>query len=151
MSSLIEKLQRIYQPKDTQESSSWIPKRKYRKGDLISEIRSGAPQADGVSSQRAEEMLGMEAVLYQTKEDIFEQVAIYLLERYGEKDLDVRLANFVESWESLYDKYGSDLIYALGPLVDSLYDEPFVQHMGHLKKVAVREEVRKLKARRRDQ
>lgn len=151
-----DRLSQTYQPKDNcVDSASWIPHRNFRKGDRQSELRANATKATGPSAARIEEVMDTETLLSQAREDIFISVAEYLLERYGEQGYEERLANFSRSWDEQFGRYGSDLILALCPLVEDLLDtaedNKIVNFRGQLKKKTAKEEVRKLKARRRDQ
>lgn len=147
MSSLTERLQKLYGDKKEPTGDSWIPHRNYKKGSLWSEMRANATPVEGVGSARMEEIL----LLAKTKAEIFERTAYYLLEEYGEDKLEVRLGNFADSWDVLFEKYGEDLIYALIDKLEQLNEEPFVNHMGYINKKTAKNEVRRLKAERRDQ
>jgi len=152
MSGFDERMRKTYgATEEIKPSSSWIPKRLYRKGDLQSEIKSQTPKDVGIGQHRAQEVLQYEQILAEAKLDIFEQVAEYLLERYGDAGLEGRLGKFSQSWEELSLTYGTDLVVALGGMTDDLDDNPFVKHTGVLNKVVVREAVRQLGIRRKNQ
>ena len=152
MGGFNEKMRKAYGATEKQDTgSSLVPKRLYRKGDLKSEIKSQTPKDTGVGQCRAEELIQYEQILAEAKLDIFEQVAVYLLERYGEAGLEGRLVKFNDSWEKLSLKYGTDLIVALGGMTDDLVDNPFVKHNGVLNKIVVREAIRQLGIRRKNQ
>jgi len=153
MSSFNERMMNVYGKKDEADKtgSSWIPKRMHRKGDKFAVLRESAPEADGLSSHRIEEMMQRESYIVQGKLEIFEQVAIYLLERYGEKGLEERLAHFEVSWEEQYAKHGPELILALGEMTDTQMESPFVNHRGYINKKVAKEAIRQVRIRGKNQ
>ena len=153
MSSFNERMMNLYGKREEPEKTgtSWIPKRLHYKGDMSAELREGAPEADGLSSQRIEKMMQHETLMTQGKMEIFEQVAVYLLERYGEKGLEERLAHFGVSWEEQYAKHGPDLISALVEMIDTQMENPFVNYRGYINKKVAKEAIRQLRIRRKNQ
>ncbi len=77
--------------------------------------------------------------------DIWEQTINFLRENYGEEKLEEKYANFETSWEKLHEKWGNDLIIALGEQTD---DINFINHEGFLNKEVVAELVKDVKKRR---
>ncbi|OGD81383.1 hypothetical protein A2572_01110 [Candidatus Collierbacteria bacterium RIFOXYD1_FULL_40_9] len=77
--------------------------------------------------------------------DIWEQVAIYIREKYGDEKFDEKFRNFDKSWEKLHEKYGNDLVIALGEQTDEVN---FINHEGYLDKEVVAQLVKDIKRRR---
>jgi len=130
---------------------SWIPRRKFNKGDILAQMREENQVTDELSTVRAERTLEDNIILCQARDDIFEQVAAYLLLEYGESRLEERVRNFCESWDSQYDKHGDDLIIALAEMTDALPDRPFVNYAGYINKEIAKQAVRDLRMRRKNQ
>lgn len=153
MSNFNEKLRRIYggEANEKKEPTSWIPHRYYKKEDEYSRLRAEAPHAEGTTPSQMEEAIETNTILNACKEDIFGQVALYLLERYGEKGLEERLVHFQESWDSQYERHGDDLVIALAEMTDSLFETPFVNFNGYINKKVAKEAVRNIRTRRKDQ
>ena len=130
---------------------SWIPKRKYNRGDVMAQMREAGQNPDELSMIRVERTLDDNIILCQARDDIFEQVAAYLLVEYGETRLEERIGNFCESWSSQYEKYGDDLIIALAEMTDALFETPFVNHAGYINKEVAKQAVKNIRARRKNQ
>lgn len=77
--------------------------------------------------------------------DIWEQVIEYFRDNYGEETIQAKLANFEESWDIQYEKWGNDLIIALGEHTD---DVNFVGHEGYLNKEVTQSLVKDIRKRR---
>lgn len=78
--------------------------------------------------------------------DIWEQTIEFLKENYGEDKIGEKFAHFETSWEKQYDKWGNDMIIALGEQTD---DVNFINHEGYLDKEVVEELVKDIRARRK--
>ena len=78
--------------------------------------------------------------------DIWEQTINFLRENYEEDKLDEKFNHFQTSWDKQYEKWGNDLVIALGEQTD---DVNFVNHEGYLDKETVEELVKDVRARRR--
>lgn len=149
MPNLTERLLGIYGNKtsDTGENSSWIPKRKHFKDDLLGELRETVSQSGSLSAQETDKLISENLILTQAKEDIFSQVAFYLQSEYGDDGYETRLSHFNESWTRMYEKYGDQLILALAEITDDLESDPFVNFSGYLDKDKLREQIKSLSNR----
>lgn len=78
--------------------------------------------------------------------DIWEQTINFLRENYEEEKLEQKFENFQASWDKQYEKWGNDLVIALGEQTDNIN---FVNHEGFLDKKTVEELVKDVRARRR--
>ena len=145
MSSFHERLHRLYggEKKDeTDDGASWIPHRPYGRDDLVARLKQETPSQVDLGEARAQELLELQTRMAVIKDDFFEQVANYLLQRYGESRLEDRLTHFAQSWDDQYEKYGDDLIFALGQVVDDLNEGNIVNYDGYLNKKTAKELVR---------
>ena len=149
MSSFTEKLTRVYS-KDTEtplQSTSWIPKRKFSKGDIIGQIKAVAGEAKDLSPYHAQEILDESVLLSQCRDTIFSVVADHLLKRYGQENFDRRLDHFEESWKKMHAKFGDDLILGLADLIDCLETDPFVNFDGYLNKEIVKAQMAAIRSK----
>ena len=149
MPNFSERLMGIYGNKSSEsdENSSWIPKRKHIKDDLLGELREIASQATGLSAQETDKIIKENLILAQAKDDIFSQVAQYLLDEYGDDGYEIRFSHFNESWERMYEKYGDQLILALAEITDDLALDPFVNFSGYIDKDKVKEQIKSISRR----
>ena len=129
------------------DNSSWIPKRKHFKDDLLGELREIASQSTGLSAQETDKIIKENLILTQAKDDIFSQVAQYLLGEYGDDGYEIRFSHFNESWERMYEKYGDQLILALAEITDDLALDPFVNFSGYIDKDKVKEQIKSISRR----
>lgn len=96
--------------------------------------------------ENLQENAEMMEVLNLALTDIWEQVAIFLADNYGEEKWQEKMDHFDESWVKMYEKYGNDLIIALGEQTD---DINFVNHEGYIDKHEADELVSDVRKRRR--
>lgn len=150
MPSLNERLLGIYgNDRKEPENKSWIPERKFKKGDFLAEAMANCPDSQEMSQHHAEEMLDEDFLFNQGRDDVFCCVWEYLLTEYGEEGFDDRWNHFQESWDKHYDKYGKDLVFALAEVTDELCNTPFVNYAGYLDKEMVKELVASVRRRAR--
>ncbi len=117
MTEILDNLSRRYKSETPKKvsSNSWIPTRPNGsdpKEMLRRQINKDQPDK--------EKTINNEEFITPIREDIFEQVGVYLLEEHGEEKFAEKWEHFNESWTKFFDRYGNLLILALGELTDEI-------------------------------
>jgi hypothetical protein len=86
------------------------------------------------NQEEKDKTINNEEFLKDIKDDIFQQVEEYLLEKHGKEEFTRKMAHFNESWDKFYARYGNLLILSLGELTD---DIEFLNHEGYMDKYKV--------------
>ncbi|KKS94881.1 MAG: hypothetical protein UW68_C0001G0050 [Candidatus Collierbacteria bacterium GW2011_GWB1_44_6] len=131
MAKLIEKLTVVYckEPKkDEPRRASWIPQK--------------------LSENPRSQFLDEQTLLAGAKLEIIEIVETHLLDTYGPREIDTKLAHFYGSFDKLYQRHGAYLVKALSELLDGM---KFVGHDGFIRKVIVRDKVVEIRKREKNQ
>lgn len=110
-------------------SSSWIHK-KANGSDPQEMVRRQINR----NQEEKDKTINNEEFLRVIREDIFQQVAEYLMEKHGEEEFSRKMDHFNESWEKFYNRYGNLLILSLGELTDEI---EFLNQEGFMDKYKV--------------
>ncbi len=145
MSSLNERLSRLYgtSTKNNEESNSWIPKR--LSNDPYRSLKKKLNPDTTLSAKRSQDLLENQENLNDSRAETFDFVALYLLNTFGEKDIEKKLKNFETSWNELFEKYGLDMVEALEELIG---EKTIVSHEGFIRKAILREKIKEVEKRR---
>lgn len=92
--------------------------------------------------------MGEQALLSGIKMNVFELVVEYLETERKEVDLEVNFANFLESWEELFDRHGPIMVLALNELLEEM---KFISPDGHIRKSVLNKMIRKLEKEAKNQ
>lgn len=140
MSSIQERLARLYPEQAPKDNASWIPKRT-RDVSPEGKLRENREKTAEAETQDAE----MQVLLNEAIDEIFAAVEDYLFDKFGAGPaFENRLENFTGSFESYYDKLGVILVWALGEMTDEMN---FLKQNGHLIHDIVEQKIREIEKR----